>query len=255
MRISLGRFGQWRSIKEGRNTRPVSFLGDIIRPPVLQDTSMSPQYDPPIVLEPQQPARACVIWLHGLGADGNDFVPIVPELRLPDEMAIRFVFPHAPVQPVTINGGYPMRAWYDIQEADLQRKLDLAGVADSVAYLQQLIDAQLAADIPLERLVLAGFSQGGVVALECALQMPRKPAGVLALSTYLARARGEGQGLRVFQAHGTEDPVVPISTALQARTQLGALGADVDWHEYPMPHSVHPTEITEMAGWLRARLA
>jgi phospholipase/carboxylesterase len=216
---------------------------------------MTRQYDAPIVLEPEQPARACVIWLHGLGADGSDFVPVVPQLCLPETLAVRFVFPHAPVQPVTINGGYRMRAWFDIVEADLQRELDLDGVAESVAYLQQLIDEQLAAGIGLDRLVLAGFSQGGVVALDCALQMPHKPAGVLALSTYLAQARGEGQGLQIFQAHGTQDPIVPMQAALQARAGLEGLGAEVAWHEYPMPHGVHPTEIMEMARWLRARLA
>jgi len=215
---------------------------------------MTNRYDPPIVLEPEQSARACVIWMHGLGADGNDFVPIVPQLGLPENLGVRFVFPHAPVQPVTINGGYQMRAWYDILKADLEREIDLVGVAESVAYLQQLVDDQLAAGIALDQMVLAGFSQGGVVALECALQMPQKPAGVLALSTYLAQARGEGAGLQVFQAHGTQDPVVPMQTGMAARTGLEALGANVTWHEYPMPHSVHPTEIVDIGNWLRARL-
>lgn len=215
---------------------------------------MNQPYDPPIVIEPDQPARACVIWLHGLGADGNDFVPIVPELRLPDSLAVRFVFPHAPMQPVTINGGYVMRAWYDILEMDLQRKIDLEGVAESVAYLQQLIEQQLESGIELSRLVLAGFSQGGVIALDCALQMPVKPAGVMALSTYLAQPQGNGEGMQVFQAHGTRDPVVPLQTGAQARDDLLKLGAQVEWREYPMPHSVHPTEIMDISTWLRERL-
>lgn len=212
---------------------------------------MTVQYDSPIVIEPQGAVRACVIWLHGLGADGNDFVPIVPELRLSEELGIRYVFPHAAVMPVTINGGYRMRAWYDIAMPDLQRRVDLAGVAESSAYLGRLVEAQLADGIPLQRLVLAGFSQGGVVALDCALRMPQKPAGVLALSTYLAEPVGEGTGLAVFQAHGTQDDVVPLDTGAAARDALTKLGADVAWHEYPMPHSVHPAEIGAIADWLR----
>ena len=216
---------------------------------------MSAEYDPPIVLEPQGAARACVIWLHGLGADGNDFVPIVPELSLPEELGVRFVFPHAAVQPVTINGGYRMRAWYDIAEADLLREPDLDGVAQSVGYLQYLVAQQLESGIGLDRLVLAGFSQGGVIALDCALQMAEKPAGVLALSTYLARAEGQGAGLQVFQAHGSMDDIVPLRAALAAQSSLRELGAEVDWHEYPMPHSVHPSEIMDIGRWLRQRLA
>lgn len=215
---------------------------------------MSQQYDPPIVIEPDSPARASVIWLHGLGADGNDFVPIVPELRLPGSLAVRFVFPHAAVMPVTVNGGYLMRAWYDITTADLQRDTDLDGVASSVAYLQTLVDQQLAAGIPLQRLVLAGFSQGGVIALDCALRMVDKPAGVLALSTYLAQSGGDGQGLQVFQGHGALDDVVPMAAGAAARAGLEALGAEVAWHEYPMQHSVHPAEIMDIGEWLRQRL-
>ena len=216
---------------------------------------MSLQYDPPIIVEPDSPTRASVIWMHGLGADGNDFLPIVPELRLPDPLGVRFVFPHAPVQPVTINGGYRMRAWYDIAQPDLQRQVDLEGVSMSVDYLQQLVQAQLDDGVALNRLILAGFSQGGVVALDCALRMRAKPAGVLALSTYLAQPVGEASGLQVFQAHGTRDEIVPIAAGLQARARLLDMGAEVDWHEYPMPHSVHPTEILEIGRWLRARLA
>lgn len=216
---------------------------------------MTVTYDPPLVLEPQRELRACVIWLHGLGADGNDFVPIVPELRLPEELGIRYLFPHAAVMPVTINGGYRMRAWYDITMPDLQRKVDLAGVAESSAYLDRLVASQLADGIPLQRLVLAGFSQGGVVVLDRALRMKQKPAGVLALSTYLAEPVGDGTGLAVFQAHGTRDDVVPLDAGMAARDALIERGAEVDWHEYPMPHSVHPAEIGAIADWLRQRLA
>ena len=186
---------------------------------------MSQQFDPPVVIEPAVSAKACVIWLHGLGADGNDFVPIVPELRLPESLAVRFVFPHAPVIPVTINAGYRMRAWYDIAVADLQRQIDLDGVAASSAYLQGLVDDQLIKGIASERLILAGFSQGGVIALDCALRMSKKPGGVLALSTYLAQPIGSGSGLSVFQAHGTHDDIV--APALR-KVQISLNGYDFD---------------------------
>ena len=216
---------------------------------------MTQAMQPPLVVEPSAPVRACVIWLHGLGADGHDFEPIVPELRLPAEMGVRFVFPHAPFRPVTVNGGYEMRAWYDIVSSDLQHQPDLAGIAASVALLNDLVAQQLAQGVELRRLVLAGFSQGGVIALQTALQMAVKPAGVLALSTYLVQRRGDGTGLAVFQAHGTLDPVVPLAVGLQARAALQDLGAEVDWHEYPMPHAVHPGEVAEIGRWLRERLA
>jgi phospholipase/carboxylesterase len=209
---------------------------------------------PPLVVEPSAPVRACVIWLHGLGADGHDFEPIVPELRLPQEMGVRFVFPHAPYRPVTINGGYVMRAWYDIVSSDLQFRPDLEGMAESQRLLEELLAQQLEQGVALQRLVLAGFSQGGVIALQTALQMAVKPAGVLALSTYLAQRQGDGSGLAVFQAHGTQDPVVPLQAGLQARTALLALGAEVDWREYPMPHAVHPNEVADIGRWLRERL-
>ena len=199
------------------------------------------------------PTRS-VIWLHGLGADGHDFEPIVPELRLPQEMGVRFVFPHAPYRPVTINGGYVMRAWYDIVSSDLQFRPDLEGMAESQRLLEELLAQQLEQGVALQRLVLAGFSQGGVIALQTALQMAVKPAGVLALSTYLAQRQGDGSGLAVFQAHGTQDPVVPLQAGLQARTALLALGAEVDWREYPMPHAVHPNEVADIGRWLRERL-
>ena len=215
---------------------------------------MTQAMQPPLVVEPSAPVRACVIWLHGLGADGHDFEPIVPELRLPQEMGVRFVFPHAPYRPVTINGGYVMRAWYDIVSSDLQFRPDLEGMAESQRLLEELLAQQLEQGVALQRLVLAGFSQGGVIALQTALQMAVKPAGVLALSTYLAQRQGDGSGLAVFQAHGTQDPVVPLQAGLQARTALLALGAEVDWREYPMPHAVHPNEVADIGRWLRDRL-
>jgi len=211
--------------------------------------------DPPIVIDPRPPVRSCVIWLHGLGADGHDFEPIVPELRLPEALGVRFVFPHAPFRAVTINAGYRMRAWYDIGSADLETHPDFDGISDSEGYLEELVEQQLEQGIPLDRLVLGGFSQGGVIALQTALQMDAKPAGVLALSTYLAEPAGIGDGLRVFQAHGNSDTVVPLAAAQRARAALEALGAKVDWREYPMAHAVHPQEVADISRWLIARLS
>ncbi len=208
----------------------------------------------PVVIEPAGAARACVIWLHGLGADGHDFEPIVPELRLPETLGVRFVFPHAPVRPVTLNGGMAMRAWFDLRQPDLGREPDLEGIADSVHRLEALLEQQQAQGIARERIVLAGFSQGGVVALETALGLDAKPAGVLALSTWLARPLGSGQGLAVFMAHGEHDPIVPLPLAEQGRDRLRGLGAEVAWHSYPMAHAVHPAEIADIAAWLRTRL-
>jgi phospholipase/carboxylesterase len=215
---------------------------------------MSKAMEPPVIIEPPGPVKACVLWLHGLGADGHDFEPVVPELRLPQEMGVRFVFPHAPYRPVTLNGGYVMRAWYDIVSSDLQERPDLEGIAASVEVLDALVAQQLEQGVDLECLVLAGFSQGGVIALQAALQMAAKPAGVLALSTYLAQRQGDGRGLAVFQAHGTQDPIVPLAAGLQARAALQALGAEVEWREYPMPHAVHPGEVVDIGYWLRQRL-
>jgi len=215
---------------------------------------MTVQFENPIVLEPATEAKACVIWLHGLGADGDDFVPIVPQLELPVSLGVRFVFPHARVQPVTINGGYQMRSWYDITENDLQRQPDLSGIAESVEYLQQLMSEQQRSGISLDKMVLAGFSQGGVVALDCALRLKDKPAGVMALSTYLAEAMGDATGLEVFQGHGLQDDIVPKQAGLAAANYLRSVGARVDWREYAMAHSVHPQEISDIALWLEERL-
>ena len=216
---------------------------------------MSLHYDAPIVIEPPQAARQCVIWMHGLGADGSDFVPIVPELGLPAEHAIRFIFPHAAVMPVTINNGYQMRAWYDILEMNLGRKVDAAGVAESSKYILRLIEEQKAQGICEENIVLAGFSQGGVIAFDVALQMQTKPAGVLALSTYLISAHQNGQGLKVLQCHGTQDTVVSLSLGEAARDEVINRGAEVTWRTYPMEHSVHPSEISDIGAWLAERLS
>ena len=209
-----------------------------------------------------EPARATVIWLHGLGADGYDFPPIVPELGLDPALGVRFVFPHAPQIPVTINGGFVMRAWYDIFEMDLQRRHDEGGIRASAEHLTRLIQRENDNGIPAERIVVAGFSQGGAIALHTGLRHPEKLAGILALSTYLVlpdeleNERSEANAATpIFQAHGTMDPMVPCERGAQGRDRLRALGYDVDWHEYPMMHQVCGEEIAAAGAWLSERLS
>jgi phospholipase/carboxylesterase len=198
-----------------------------------------------------------VIWLHGLGADGHDFEPIVPELGL--RIPVRFVFPHAPVRPVTINGGIAMRAWYDILGFDRQAAEDAEGIRASAAAVTKLIDRELARGMASDRIVLAGFSQGGAIALQTGLREPRPLAGVLALSTYLPLAAtfatersAANAGLPIFMAHGTADTVLPLSLAESSRRTLEVLGYEVEWHAYPMPHSVCLEEVSAIGAWLAA---
>jgi phospholipase/carboxylesterase len=204
---------------------------------------------------------ACVIWLHGLGADGNDFAPIVPELDLGD-LAIRFVFPHAPTMPVTINGGYVMRAWYDILGNDIDRREDETGVRASQAEVERLMAREVERGIAPARTVLAGFSQGGAIALQTALRQPQALAGVMALSTYLpiassfARERSAASvNVPIFMAHGRFDAIIPIEKAQRSRELLESLGYAVQWHPYPMEHSVCAEEIAAIGAFLRQVLA
>ena len=199
---------------------------------------------------------AAVIWLHGLGADGHDFEPVVPELRLPPSLAVRFVFPHAPVRPVTINNGMRMRAWYDILQLG-GGKEDEAGIRASQQLLENLVARENARGIAPRRVVLAGFSQGGAIALQTALRHRERLAGTLALSTYLplaakldAECSAAGRELPIFMAHGTHDPMIPPDHARRSRDTLVALGYPVEWREYPMPHSVCAQEIADIAAWL-----
>ncbi len=206
-------------------------------------------------LEPEGPVRATVIWLHGLGADGYDFVGAVPLLgALP---GVRFRFPHAPVRPVTINGGLPMRAWYDIASPDLLAEEDAAGLEASARALQERVAEEETDGVPGERVFLAGFSQGGAVALLAALRHPGPLAGVVALSTYLPRC-AEGalpSGPReVFLAHGEEDPVVPWALGLRARQLLEEAGHRVRWWPFRGAHTVTPEELAAVGDWLRERL-
>jgi phospholipase/carboxylesterase len=196
--------------------------------------------------------QAAIIWLHGLGADGHDFEPIVPELRL--TKPVRFVFPHAPVRPVTINQGMRMRAWYDVLQFGGGPE-DEAGVRASQKLLEELIKQQ---PVPAERIVLAGFSQGGAIVLQTALRHRERFAGVLALSTYLpldatleAERNRANEDLPIFMAHGQYDDIIPLRRAEQSKQILERLGYKVEWHVYPMPHSVCPEEIEELSGFLR----
>lgn len=215
---------------------------------------------PAIEIEPAHAASASVIWLHGLGASGHDFEGLVPELGLV-EQGVRFVLPHAPEQPVTINQGYVMPAWYDITGLDFGARQDEAGIRRSATRLGALIEAELVRGIPAERIVLAGFSQGGAVALHTALRYPRRLAGVLALSTYLplaeslpAEMAAAQAGLPVFFGHGDHDEVVQPGFATRSRDVLAKLGCAVEWHGYAMAHSVCSEELVDIRAWLTQRL-
>ena len=215
-----------------------------------------------VVLAPAAPAAASVIWLHGLGADGHDFVPIVPELKLPATPAVRFVFPHAPIRPVTLNNGMRMRAWYDLKTLTAEGRADEAGIRESAARLGEYIAAERAAGIDSTRIIVAGFSQGGAVALHAALRHPEPLAGILALSTYLALAaslpaeRSEAnRATPILMCHGLYDPVLQHGLGVMARDALRALGYAVEWKEYPMQHQVCLPEIQDISRWLQSRLS
>jgi len=205
---------------------------------------------------------ATIIWLHGLGADGYDFVPVVKEIEAKGAPPARYVFPHAPMIPVTINQGYVMRAWYDIRHADLANREDEAGLRNSQSAVQQLIEREVRRGVPRSKLVLAGFSQGSAITLQTGLRQSEPLAGLVALSGYLplaekfaAERHAASQGVPILMAHGSQDPVVPVSRGRASRDLLASLGYEVQWHEYPMPHSVCAEEIEAIAKFLRDRLA
>lgn len=214
---------------------------------------------PHIALESGKHPRYCIVWLHGLGADGHDFVPVVDEMELP--AAVRFIFPHAPQRPVTLNGGFVMRAWYDIAAQDIGARQDAAGIRDSQAAIEALIAREVERGIPPQRIYLAGFSQGGAIALHTALRQEIPLGGVMALSTYLpladtvpAEVRTGALRTPIFMAHGIGDTVVPYALGKSSREALIRLGCDVEWHEYAMPHSVCPEELRDIQQWLAERL-
>ncbi|MET0892108.1 MAG: alpha/beta hydrolase [Pseudoxanthomonas sp.] len=213
---------------------------------IEQETGPSPQW--------------AIVWLHGLGADGHDFVPLVPELVRPGWPALRFVFPHAPVRAVTINNGARMRAWYDIVGMDFPTRADSEGVDQSIVQAGALIDREHARGIPAERVLLAGFSQGGAIALAAGLRRKTPLAGLIALSTYLpgaetaAATKTEAATRQpVFMAHGTADPVIPLIHAERSAQLLGSLGVEVDWHRYPMAHQLCAEEISDLGDWMSRR--
>jgi len=202
-----------------------------------------------------------VIWMHGLGADGHDFEPLVPELLDEGMPAIRFVFPHAPVRPVTINNGYAMRAWYDLIGIDRRSAEDFRGISESADAISGLIHREHARGIDSDHILVAGFSQGGAMALHLATRHPDTFAGVIALSTYLPLAQDfaklrNGANLRtpIYMAHGTQDPVVPFALADESRQLLAGAGYNLEWHAYPMPHSLCPQEVADLRAWLRRTL-
>jgi phospholipase/carboxylesterase len=217
-----------------------------------------------IEIETAPNPAATVIWMHGLGADGNDFAPIVPELALGSLPAIRFIFPHAPMQPVTINNGHVMRAWYDVSFGDLEgksREADEKGVRASQAGIGKLIARENERGIASRHIVVAGFSQGGAIALQAGLRYPERLAGVMALSTYLplagsltGEASAQNKDVPIFLAHGSQDPVILLPMAVTSRDKLRELGYKVDWHEYPMQHSVCMQELADISAWLRSTL-
>ncbi|MBE0473462.1 dienelactone hydrolase family protein [Rhodoferax sp.] len=217
---------------------------------------------PHIQIETAPNPSAAVIWLHGLGADGGDFAGLVPELDLSGCPAIRFIFPHAPSMPVTINGGYVMPAWYDIRGADLTSRQDEAGIRASEQAIQALIAHEIARGIPAKNIVLAGFSQGCAMALHTGLRFPQALAGIMALSGYLPLAEHfaaerdpANANTPIFMAHGNQDPVVDPARGAASRDLLTRLGYPVQWHSYPMPHSVHPREVADIAVFLTQVLA
>ena len=218
--------------------------------------------DDAVLIEPNESPTASVIWLHGLGADGHDFEAVVPELNLQNARELRFIFPHAPHRPVTINGGAVMRAWYDIVDADLERSPDESGVHASELILKGYIATEVNKGIPTERIILAGFSQGGAIALHTALRYPRPLAGILALSTYLPlhqevtqHAHSANRSIPIFMAHGSSDPMIPLAQAENSRDFLRSLGYLIEWHTYPMPHAVIREEIRDIGDWFCRLLA
>lgn len=212
----------------------------------------------PVIIEPAAEHRASIIWLHGLGADGHDFEPIVPELHLPAELGVRFIFPHAPQQPVTINGGMVMRAWYDVRDPDLTRQEDAESIVASARLLHDWIAQEIAAGIPGHRIVAAGFSQGGAIALHGGLRYPERLAGILGLSCYLPlpgrladEVAAANRETPVLMLHGSHDPLIPVEQGRAACEQLRQAGYPVDWQEYPMQHSVCLEEISDISRWLQ----
>ncbi len=214
-------------------------------------------YLPVVEIETSICPTHAIVWLHGLGADGNDFVPIVSELELLPETSIRFIFPHAPERPVSINNGYIMRAWYDIYHADFNYRQDESGIRDSQKAIDVLIEREIQRGIPSKHILLAGFSQGGAMALQAGLRQTNSLAGIIALSCYLplaetltTEASAANASTRIFMAHGIYDAVIPLTHAVASRDKLLTANYPLEWHEYPMAHSVCEQEMADISRWL-----
>ena len=223
---------------------------------------MSEQALPYVEVNPKSKAKATVIWLHGLGDSGNGFAPIVPDLKLPDVLGIRFVFPHAPTRPVTINNGMSMRAWYDITTLDFNNRADSQGVKESSDLVAALIEAEIAQGIPADKIVLAGFSQGGVIALNLGTRFEKSLAGIMSMSSYMSEpetltdeAHCANKNTPIFVAHGTHDDVVPIFMGNTAFKVLESNGYQATWHEYAMQHNVCMQQLNDISIWLQEKLS
>ena len=208
---------------------------------------------------PSAPANASIIWLHGLGADGHDFMPIIKELKLADSIAPRFILPHAPLMPITINAGYAMRAWYDLYHPDIFSGEDAKGIRSSCNEIEKLVHQERSRGIAASRVLLAGFSQGGALALHTALRFKVKLAGVIALSCYLPladtlAAEISNKDVPIFMAHGLYDEVIPLRFAELSRDKLREVGCQVSWHKYPITHTVSDAEISDVSDWIAEKL-
>ena len=214
-----------------------------------------------IIIEARDKHKASVIWLHGLGADGHDFEAIVPDLGLPNELGIRFIFPNAPIRPVTINGGMSMRAWCDVKSPNLREQEDIESISESSNLINQYIDAEIESGITASKIILAGFSQGGAIALHTGLRYSSPLAGLLALSTYLPLPdqleieTSCNKDVPIMMAHGEFDPVVPVEQGRSSRQTLKDHGYTVEWYEYTMQHAVCPEEINAIGSWIKQLLA
>jgi phospholipase/carboxylesterase len=225
---------------------------------IKEDVRLNPDLPECIEVNPPGDPEAAIIWLHGLGADGHDFETIVPQLRLPDSLPVRYIFPHAPKRAVTINGGLMMRAWFDFFNVDLTAdSIDHDHFRESVGLLSALIENEMRSGMTSDRIVLAGFSQGGAIALHAGLHYEKKLAGILAMSMHLptvaksaAAFSSTAKQVPIMMTHGQLDPIIPLSKALETRQALSDLGYAVDWHDYPMPHSVCDQEIQDIRSWL-----
>lgn len=213
-----------------------------------------------VIIEPGSKHKASVIWLHGLGADGHDFESIVPELNLPNDSGIKFIFPNAPIRPVTINGGMSMRAWYDVKSPNLREIEDTESITESSNLINQYIDTEIEKGIPANKIILAGFSQGGAITLHTGLRYPGTLAGLLALSTYLPvpeqldKEASKHKDLPIMMAHGIADPIIPVEQGRISCQTLKEHGYSVEWHEYMMQHAVCLEEINTIAAWIKKLL-